>query len=314
MFEVPEAKRVRREDLYSGTPTPSPPASPTLASLLQSQLEEKFSYEALNHPTDVKPSTSTKPNASRTDKVLKEQDHDDTHDAAVDAAQDGQDGQDVQDDDDEEAAFAFRLFSNTSATPKVKIRSPSPAPAGSGGFVTPGRPDSYYFSQKATGEPKDQFQFAAVSGEDILKASKQSCPGSFMPWRVVTIHVQPQRRSKTDPADPSKAEVVLEATKENTTKSKTKPNKKRRIIIRQRQAKKKELKEKALASQAEKEAAEKEKRMRRNREKKIKRREKERAKKAEAVSTMPADQEDAQAESPSSSPEAEGEDVNMEEN
>ncbi len=117
--------------------------------------------------------------------------------------------------------------------------------------------------------------------------------GLEVPWRVRTIRVTSlpkPSKSKSKPAGTASeiaSEVRLDAVigveVSEEGKKKTKPSKKRRIILREK-ARKRSAAEEARRKIAEsKEEAEREKKTRRNREKKVKRKMKEKAKKGDTV-------------------------------
>lgn len=84
--------------------------------------------------------------------------------------------------------------------------------------------------------------------------------------------------SKTNPETTVQIETSGDA--EGMKERRTKPNKKRRIILRERERVKMVKQEEKKRMESEKEEKEREKRTRRNREKKVKRKLKEKAKKA----------------------------------
>lgn len=97
-------------------------------------------------------------------------------------------------------------------------------------------------------------------------ANSFSQPGCHLPWRV--IHLDSSKTKLPKPSADPTVYVVNQQPISKTPKSRKKPGKKRRIVLRKR----------AAAEKAKKEA-EAEKRTRRNREKKIKRRQRERERK-----------------------------------
>lgn len=109
-----------------------------------------------------------------------------------------------------------------------------------------------------------------ISPLDVLlqrpTANSFSQPGCHLPWRV--IHLDSSKTKLPKPSADPTVYVVNQQPISKTPKSRKKPGKKRRIVLRKR----------AAAEKAKKEA-EAEKRTRRNREKKIKRRQRERERK-----------------------------------
>ncbi|KAL4759344.1 DUF2011 domain-containing protein [Aspergillus foveolatus] len=280
MFDLPDAKRVRRDDLLtrtSSSPSPSPPPEsliPDAQKRLSALLDFDFNIAPASEPET----------------------------------------QGTKDNEPEEQEFEFRLFSSapaprTSSTAqkgsgdstttvaaqsaqklRIRLRSPTPTALGSkdGGFVNPFRGWSYYFSTPdlltgagAKGDEdagvalkRKQFEDVAVSGEDMVKMSGVPWPGCHLPWRVIRLkreHTKlPKEEKGTSKAAPATTYIV--DVPERVPLSRKKPGKKRRI----------QLRKKAAAAERAKET-EAEKRNRRNREKKIKRRQKAREAKAAAA-------------------------------
>jgi hypothetical protein len=177
MFDLPDAKRVRRDDLLtrtSSSPSPSPPPE-SLIPDAQKRLSALLDFD-FNIPPAPEPET-----------------------------------QGTKDNEPEEQEFEFRLFSSAPAPRasstvqkesgdstttvaaqsaqklRIRLRSPTPTALGSGegGFVKPFRGWNYYFSTPelltGTGTKVDedvgvalkrkQFEDVAVSGEDMVKLS-----------------------------------------------------------------------------------------------------------------------------------------------
>lgn len=87
-----------------------------------------------------------------------------------------------------EDVFQFRLFSKKSSSvpvaQRVVLRSPTPTNQNPG-FLVPSRPDSYYFTNGSSIEKIQQYQQAAVTGDDILKGlnGKWVCHIGYVPLR-----------------------------------------------------------------------------------------------------------------------------------
>jgi hypothetical protein len=146
---------------------------------------------------------------------------------------------------------------------------------GQAGFVIPKRNPNYYLSSKAQGEAKRRFEYAAVSGEEILGARKRRAWGLEVPWRVTVIKVPGKiKRDKDAIQAPKATEIDILDSK------KGKPGKKQRIILRKRARRIAEEEEKRQRELELKNETEREKRTRRNREQKLKKRAKEKAEKA----------------------------------
>ncbi|RAK94997.1 DUF2011 domain-containing protein [Aspergillus ibericus CBS 121593] len=292
MFDLPNAKRVRRDELLSRTstsPSPSPPPESSLTNAHQ-RLSELLNLDSLLAPAPT--STPQQPD-NHTDNL----------------------------NEDEEQEFEFRLFSapaptsTTTATKKndtttkdsnpteekpaqklrIRVRSPTPGAVGTedGRFVKPFRGWEYYFSapglMAGTGEgveeeerlrvKRREFEDVAVSGGEVVRFAGVKWPGCHLPWRVVTLKTQQKGKKGSGDADADAATTCVRDPAERAPTSLKKPGKKRRIQLRKRvtaaEAKKKKEEEAKLL--------EAEKRNRKNRERKIKRRQKAREQKAAAA-------------------------------
>ncbi|MCJ1430866.1 hypothetical protein MMC27_000216 [Xylographa pallens] len=253
MFGVPNAKRVRREDLYSASASPrSSSPDQGVKALLKQQ------YESLHHPLSRE--------ASSVPVVEIEASCRDTLDQANPK------------EEEEEEAYEFRLFArpaiesfSTKGEPtkasQIILRSPSPV-IGRPEFLQPRRPDSYYFTNQATVEEESRYASAALSGETIRAEQLRCWPGCELSWRVMTIKL-----SSTGSTEPSTVTSDVQAAKKRA-------GKKRRIVLRKRLVLEKAKKAALSMSKVERDVAEREKRTRRNREKKVKKKVKERLKKA----------------------------------
>ncbi|EHY60077.1 hypothetical protein HRR83_006436 [Exophiala dermatitidis] len=215
-----------------------------------------------------------------------------------------------QHDEEEEQEYQFRLFTTsskpktgqqpsttttttttTTTKPTIRLsRTPSPVPEGlslslsldKAHFINPSRPETYYFTASLPQETiqilRRQYTEAALSTNDILvRAKATKWPGTSLPWRVIHVKKAADRTKKSSSQsndDPGKVTVNVDGSTVKS-KSKSKPGKKRRIVLRRRLAKKAEFAAQAQVA----ELTEKEKRTRRNREKKVKRKEREKRKK-----------------------------------
>lgn len=288
MFDLPDAKRVRRDEILSRDSTSRSP-SPQPDSSFQDAHQRLGAL--LNLDALIAPAESTAPTPA-----LKEDGHQ---------------------QEDEEQEFEFRLFSAPAApksttkdeeapateggetavsrgTQKLRIRLRSPTPGvvdGEGRFLNPFRGWQYYFTTpellsdsgakqdpaSASTNRRKQFEEVAVTGQQMLRWSEVSWPGCYLPWRV--IHLKRQH-TKLPPAsaDPTAvATICITNPPTRDPKSRKKPGKKRRIQLRKRK--------KAAEEEKQREA---EKRNRKNRERKIKRRQKARELKAAAAAAAAA--------------------------
>ncbi|KAL2870320.1 DUF2011 domain-containing protein [Aspergillus lucknowensis] len=285
MFDLPNAKRVRRNELLSRTSSPSPSPPPESA-----------------YP-DAQARLSALLNLDLGPAPLQE------HTTAQEIPQKG------SKDEDEEQEFEFRLFSAPAPAPalaarvsggevqrtgtdtatgdfgtqklRIRLRSPTPTTGGSreGRFVNPFRGWSYYFTtpglfsgeNKKSSDDEDaevlakrkQFADVAVTGEDIMGSSSVPWPGCHLPWRVIRLKREHTKLPLGEKSMSSTATTYVTESAERISLSRKKPGKKRRIQLRKRAV----IAERAKETEAEK-------RNRKNREKKIKRRQKAREQKA----------------------------------
>ncbi|EEH47525.2 uncharacterized protein PADG_03609 [Paracoccidioides brasiliensis Pb18] len=306
MFDLPDAKRVRREDLrdrHSSSRSPSPVERIT-ATYAANTLRDIFSSIETYTPPDLKESRP----AVDLEHIQDEEEEQEFefrlfHSAALPARKGSTDQK-----PGDGGKIANRPVDGVHMSPKehneaadagiqrfrIRLRSPTPAARDEKGeFVIPFRGWEYYFSnpewikrksavKQGEGQRfeldtpgRERFIDAAVSGKSIIEHSKNGpWPGCHLPWRVIHLKtIAPSRKKDkglSDPAQAANATLInMSSAVEKVPKSKKKPGKRRRIAIRRR-----------LATAKIAEEADREKRARRNREKKIKRRQKEKEKKA----------------------------------
>lgn len=217
----------------------------------------------------------------------------------------------------EEEAFEFNLFAPsapksvpaqgdadgmTIETPKkpqkiILSHSDDEDPPIGGGKLVRQRKDGWWMAD-ITEARRAEYRDVAVDMEDIRRWTETRWYGWEKPWKVRVIHTGLSPAELQGAARTAAIARKLQLTSSNTAdkmdldekvKSKTKPNKKRRIILRSREKAAKEAAEQARIK-AEKEREDKlnadadyaVKRNARNRERKIKRREREKRKKEAA--------------------------------
>jgi len=169
MFEIPNAKRytvsphtsvrshltisssVRRQDLYSTSPSPTPSTpDQSVRARLRQRYEAAYQLPALLEEV----LSPVVPNIDPTPAVG-----------------------DFRAPDNNEA-FEFHLFSNPVSKPnsseqapekasRILIRSPSPV-SGEPGFVQPRRPDRFYFATPPTVEQRARLEATAISADVII--------------------------------------------------------------------------------------------------------------------------------------------------
>ncbi|KAI9646504.1 hypothetical protein NHQ30_004497 [Ciborinia camelliae] len=248
MFDLPDAKRVRRSDLYtrsSSSPEPSSPIDPDASARFHEQLASL--YGAI-------PSHSY-----ATECVLTPENNNAPHLPPS------------EDDQDQEEEFDFRLFSNDKEG-KVVLKEEA---ADKGVFIVKERNKSYYFTGPIEGKRREEYAIAAISGEDVLQGRTHRYWGLEVPWRVRVLKVGIDGQKMV-------GNNGLGVSNSSNMKKKGKVGKKRRIILREKRRENEAQQEAMTKEKESKEEAEREKRARKNREKKVKRKAKEKALKAAA--------------------------------
>ncbi|KAH7166135.1 hypothetical protein EDB81DRAFT_275881 [Dactylonectria macrodidyma] len=252
MFELPDAKRVRRADLNDDEASGE---DESYDAELQARLNAQIAKSLGLDETDPQPKDLAVTPSHLTG-----------NGADADSAEAGAGDEEDADID----GFEFRLFSSTRPSQKVVLEE-DVGLQGDGGLAFP-RPASYYRLTNLTVDKKQQYAFAAVSGDDILARSKDPVWGIQLPWRVTIIAVARKRR-------PGESACISE---EVAAQTKAKPSKKQRISLRKR-AKLREETEKVEAQKLMvKEEHTKDKKKRMNRLKKLRKRAKSKQEKAVA--------------------------------
>lgn len=179
----------------------------------------------------------------------------------------------ASDEDPDEVAFTFRLFRDEEPSHTVVIKQGDETQVGGKvEFVVPRRPLSYYVADKPDQGSMAHFKFAAVSTEYLMANAKQRKWGLEKPWKVTKISVTADKKAKPLPD----ADGAEDTTMGEGVSKRTRPGKKRRVLLRTRDKAKREKEEAAKKKLADKEEHLKEKKKRLNRLKKLKRREKQR--------------------------------------
>ncbi|KAK3685503.1 hypothetical protein B0T22DRAFT_465835 [Podospora appendiculata] len=279
IFALPDAKRVRREDLYDSdhvrdsSPDENEAEAETKARLLNARLSALLSLN-LDAP------------------ILMAADGDDHAAAAAAAAAPPPD--ESADQPDEAPEFEFRLFSTSSVSQKV-VLAPLEDKHVQAEIVSQ-RPLSYYLRGDLTPQERERFQYAAVSGRDVMQWAHQRAWGLEVPWRVTKITLSSPRQTGGDKAR-KKTATGPPAQDSAMAGAKKRPGKKRRIALRVKEKAEKEAAATLAMKRMTKEEHLKEKKKRLNREKKLKRRKKEKEKKLGGGSAAAADGGDHQSES-----------------
>ncbi|KAI1342020.1 hypothetical protein F5Y15DRAFT_330478 [Xylariaceae sp. FL0016] len=256
MFDLPDAKRVRREDLYDSVSDEERSSDgdyeATLREKLNAQLSGLLDLSSTTVVGDTETTQSRHP-----------------HTAAVS----GDSEIDHHAEQPDEEVFAFRLFRDDEPSRQVVLSNDQDeALQGAGGFVIPKRPRSYYISGSPSPELSSQFERAAVSAEYLIEDSRRRRWGLEKPWRVITITVASDQGDQSGDPTSQSGEKVLKGKKKR-------PGKKRRITLRIREKAKKERDEAIKQQSLDKEQHLKDKKARLNRERKLKRRAKAREQK-----------------------------------
>ncbi|KAK7413460.1 hypothetical protein QQX98_007685 [Neonectria punicea] len=249
MFELPEAKRVRRADLNAwgdsaGSESDDDGCDVELQARLNAQIARSLGLdESYGQARDLAATPAHLP-GRQSDRV----------DAKVEA--------NVKEEEDAgNEEFAFRLFSSTQPSQKIVLEEDT-GPKGDGGLVRP-RPLSYYMVTNLTPDQKHQYAFAAMSGDEVLAGSKDRAWGLEVPWKVTKIAVTRKRKP---------GESTCMAEDEMARKKKPKPGKQQRILLRKRAKTDEERKQAEAQKLLQKEEHSKDKKKRMNRLKKLRKR------------------------------------------
>ncbi|KAJ2902992.1 hypothetical protein MKZ38_010576 [Zalerion maritima] len=245
MFEVPGAKRVRRDELPDSSKYERTTAGHALATdeeyaRLQAELGKQLSLDIV---LDDAPTQSQ--------------------------AQEACGAPDNEPPNDAEEEFEFRLFSHANPDKKVLLRGDHEIIDPTAGALSIKRPRSYYIADPPDQEQRKKFQHSALSGEDILRLSQSQKWGVQLPWRVKHISVDGIDKLATAPATASN--------KGENTGAKKRLGKKSRIALRKGRKAGEEKKQLAEKQKLEKEEHLKEKKKRLNRIKKLRKRAKKKA-------------------------------------
>ncbi|GME32170.1 uncharacterized protein LTHEOB_12812 [Neofusicoccum parvum] len=251
MFDLPDAKRIRRTDLASTSPSPtSTPRSspdPSLTAHVLARLNKTLDITLPPAAPPAPPTPNDDPAASSDNEL------------------------------------EFRLFAapapdaapnSRPAVQKIRLHSPSADDNGNGpgGFVVAARPAAHYFAHALEdGENGKAAEYvdAAVSGAEVVaRAAGARWAGCGVPWRVRVG--EGCGRVEGD---------GIRGGREGRRRK----GKKARMALRRKVRARVERKEEAERVAREREEAERAKRTARNREKKVKKKERERAKKASAT-------------------------------
>ncbi|KIW41232.1 uncharacterized protein PV06_06806 [Exophiala oligosperma] len=332
MFEVPQAKRVKREDLFrqdDDNPESSRPSSRS-TSPEETQEVGRRDEEVIRPDYGFEYDFITPKSVEREEKVLDQG-------QTLDQVEHDDDDHHAKGEEEEPIEYQFRLFTTTSSfsattntntntkqplttqralqqrRPKSTVRlSVTPPPEDfiestlsleNAGFVRPNRPDGYYFTSSrptATIETsRSQYSQTALSDSDVLaRAGSTKWPGTTLPWRCVHVTLV----ASSDPKKKKEKSLQISHDPNGPSSAAVTITDRRSRLPRPRPSKKRRILNRRrlalraeLALQSQKtEELERQKRTLRNREKKVKRKEREKLKKQQQQQQQQQQQEPSQ--------------------
>ncbi|KAG6219115.1 hypothetical protein E4U23_006594 [Claviceps purpurea] len=251
MFDLPDAKRVHREDLDGSTAQSwSGGANETIDTALEARLNAHIAKSlGLDSPQDTS-QAALRPQIS----------------PPLPRAQSA--AQDDEPRDNDAGEFEFRLFSSRLPA-KVTLEDDS-APPQEGGLAHP-RPQSFYLANHIPPALQNEYRFAAVSGEDVLLQSHRPSWGMAYPWKVTRIVITRKAKGKSGSTS-TRVDADADADMEGQRRQKKRPGKKKRIAERKEMQALKEKNQMETKRALDKEEQLKEKKKRLNRIKKLRKR------------------------------------------
>ncbi|KAK0752389.1 hypothetical protein B0T18DRAFT_426868 [Schizothecium vesticola] len=221
MFDLPDAKRVRREDLFS-SPSSSRASSPTPGSdTAKTETEAALSARLARLISLALPPLPNDDNVPMPD------------------AQ----------EDKEEEEFEFRLFSTSAPTQHVNL-----AEEVHQGPAISQRPVEFYVRGALTEEEKARFRAAAVSGEEVVRGARGRAWGLEVPWRVGEAKVEGEAKGRKRPGKKRRIalRIKVKAAKEAEAKKMSKEEhlkeKKKRLNREKKLKRRQKEKEKKMAA------------------------------------------------------------------
>ncbi|KAK1989350.1 hypothetical protein LZ30DRAFT_744397 [Colletotrichum cereale] len=234
MFELPDAKRVRREDLDVSSEDEASAHDEQQDAELLAKLHARMAGMLDLSGIDQAPAKTA---------------------ADEDAP--------MTDDGPEE--FEFRLFTTTDPATKIALVDEDERALLGDGAMLRARPLSYYIAGEPTAEARAELAEAAVSGDEVLARARQRWWGMEMPWRVTRVL---GASGAAAAANPGKGEEGGDA----EAARRRRPGKKKRVALRARERERKKKAEDQERAKMGKEEALKEKKKRLNRLKKLRKR------------------------------------------
>ncbi|KAK2008726.1 hypothetical protein LZ32DRAFT_609109 [Colletotrichum eremochloae] len=255
MFELPDAKRVRREELDDSSEDEASGHDEQQDAELLAKLHARMAGMLDLSGIDQAPTETAAAAAADDDTAM-------TDGPGRDTQGDG------DDDDNAPEEFEFRLFTTTDPTTKIALVDEDERALQGDGAMLRGRPLSYYIAGEPTPEARAELAFAAVSGDEVLARARQRWWGMEMPWRVTRI-------PSASGAAAESGKCVGEEEEEETAAAaarRRRPGKKKRVALRVRERERKKKAEEQERAKLGKEEALKEKKKRLNRLKKLRKR------------------------------------------
>ncbi|KAL7931164.1 hypothetical protein V8C35DRAFT_118353 [Trichoderma chlorosporum] len=270
MFELPDAKRVRREDLHASEESSwsESEGDAELEARLNAQIAKSLgidesAFRAPQFQEAVPVPTKPQANGAKEDDELSSDSEGGPRTPADDSTSN-------QGGEAEDEGYTFRLFSTAGPASKVVLEDYNKVVEGK---LLRGRPLSYYLVTDVSPEKKHEYEMAAVSGEDVLARSKVREWGLELPWRVK--HIEITRRARRGEGDDlARAEDARQAKRKR-------PGKRLRIAMRTKARAQEQAEAAAKHKMADKEEQVKEKKKRLNKLKKARRKAKRKAGKGE---------------------------------
>jgi hypothetical protein len=267
--------RVRREDLYDSASdrhsSPDPENAEADADLRAKLNARLSSLLSIIPPPPTAPSApAAAPAAPAANPELTITDDDTLPDADADADTHPSPNAEADTKGEEEAEFTFRLFATSAPSQKVVLASDEATTTEP--FTISERPLSYYLRGELTPHQQAQFQYAAVTGRDVLAGARGRAWGQEVPWRVVSVTVMGRKGRVVVGGEGYGEGLVNGEGGEEKKKRKTKPGKKRRVVLRTREKVRRETAAVVEKEVMSKEEHLREKKARLNRERKLKRR------------------------------------------
>ncbi|KAG5917279.1 hypothetical protein E4U53_004217, partial [Claviceps sorghi] len=277
MFDFPDAKRVRREDLHDPAAEAwRQGADETVDADLQARLHAQIA-ESLGLLDTTTPPREAGACAHQKTAPTQSRAQSNPSDSPPDPPDD--------DDDARRDEFEFRLFSSRPPA-RVTLEDDDDAAKPREGAIANPRPPSFYLASHIPRTLKNEYRLAAVSGEHVMLRSHRPSWGMAYPWRVVTgvcaargTRTQEGVLSSTGARGGKGADADAHAD-EDGARPRKRPGKRTRVARRRRERAERERQEAERRRAVDKEEHVREKKKRLNRLKKLRKRAKNKEMKA----------------------------------